>query len=36
LHAIWSFVSDFGDTAVTVPLAVLIGGALVAAMTLQL
>lgn len=31
MHRIWSFVSDFGDTAVTVPLAVVMGCALVAA-----
>ena len=31
MHAIWSFVSDFGDTAVTVPLALLMGCALVTA-----
>jgi membrane-associated phospholipid phosphatase len=30
-HAIWSFVTDFGDTAVTVPLALLMAGALAAA-----
>ena len=30
-HSIWSFVTDFGDTAVTVPLALLMAGALVAA-----
>ena len=30
-HAIWRFVTDFGDTAVTVPLAVLMAGALAAA-----
>jgi len=31
LHEIWSFVTDFGDTAVTVPLAVLVTGFLFAA-----
>jgi membrane-associated phospholipid phosphatase len=30
-HAIWSFVTDFGDTAVTVPLALLMASALAAA-----
>ncbi len=31
MHAIWRFVTDFGDTAVTVPLAVLMAGFLFAA-----
>jgi membrane-associated phospholipid phosphatase len=31
LHTIWSFVTDFGDTAVTVPLAVMVTGFLFAA-----
>lgn len=31
MHPVWSFVSDFGDTAVTVPLAVLLACALAAA-----
>jgi membrane-associated phospholipid phosphatase len=31
MHSIWRFVTDFGDTAVTVPLALLMAGALVAA-----
>jgi membrane-associated phospholipid phosphatase len=31
MHPIWSFVTDFGDTAVTVPLALLMAGALAAA-----
>jgi membrane-associated phospholipid phosphatase len=32
LQTIWSFVTDFGDTAVTVPLAILVTGFLFAAM----
>ncbi len=31
MHSIWSYVTDFGDTAVTVPLAVLMHGFLLAA-----
>jgi membrane-associated phospholipid phosphatase len=31
LHTVWSFITDFGDTAVTVPLAILVTGFLFAA-----
>jgi membrane-associated phospholipid phosphatase len=31
LHAVWIFVTDFGDTAVTVPLAIVVAGFLFAA-----
>jgi membrane-associated phospholipid phosphatase len=36
MHSVWSFVSDFGDTAVTVPLAVLLACALLAARQFRL
>jgi membrane-associated phospholipid phosphatase len=31
LHTVWSFITDFGDTAVTVPLAIMVTGFLFAA-----